>query len=89
MKAVYLETSALCQALVNKVAEARAVLDHALASRAKLVTSAITFAEFGRTMLRALRDGEIEAEEHHRARRFARDIATTSFVLALDEVLLS
>jgi predicted nucleic acid-binding protein len=67
LRAVYLETSALGRALLHGDQEAYAVLQRV--GGHKLFTSALTFAELDRAILRQRREGKLDVARERAARR--------------------
>lgn len=84
MSVHYLETSAL----LNIALEGNRALSKALAAAPSLITSALTFVEFERGLLRSRRDGTITGPEEAKARRWARELSSDCYVMELDAEVL-
>lgn len=80
MSVHYVETSAL----LSIALEGNARLSAALASAPSLITSALTFVEFERAILRRRRDGTLTAAEETKAQRWVREFADACYVMDLD-----
>jgi predicted nucleic acid-binding protein len=80
--AVYVETSAVLRAVVEKDA---AVLDAVRKAGREGITSRLTFLEMGRGLSRAVRGGRLDATQQKEARKRLREFADNVDVLTVDE----
>lgn len=84
MSVHYLETSAL----LSIALEGNKAVSGALASAPSLITSSLTFVEFERGLLRSRREGTITSAEESRARRWARELSNSCYLMDLDAEVL-
>ena len=84
MSVHYLETSAL----LSVALEGNRDVSRALASAPSLITSMLTFVEFERGLLRSRRDGALTNAEESKARRWARELSNSCYLMELDAEVL-
>lgn len=80
----YIETSALLAALLERDAAAQ----RSIAGKGRRITSALTFAEAARGLVRARNGGRISAEEERAALRWLRSFRRRSDVMKVTESVL-
>ncbi len=85
MAYLYVETSALLRALLEGD---QSVMNAIRKGSGETVTSALTFVETERTLLRGTRDRRIDAAQQLEVRRRLREFAEASNVLALEQPIL-
>ncbi len=84
MSVHYVETSAL----LSIALEGNKTISKVLASAPSLITSSLTFVEFERALLRKRRDGTLTAAEEARARRWARELSNSCYLMEVDAEVL-
>lgn len=80
----YIETSALLAALLERDAAAQ----RSIAGKGRRITSALTFAEAARGLVRARNGGRLSAEEERSALRWLRSFRRRSDVMSITESVL-